>query len=89
VAAASLLTLLFAYLGLRVYATWRFQRSVEHYQNGEYLHSRQELRKILEISLDAEKSEQSLEMLYDFARAQEPGEGPEETMPPKEQEGSP
>jgi len=89
VVAASLLTLLFAYLGLRVYATWRFQRSVEHYQNGEYLHSRQELRKILEISLDAEKSEQSLEMLYDFARAQAAGEKAEETTPPEEEEGSP
>ncbi len=65
VAAVGLLTLLFAYLGLRTYAAWRFHRAAEHYQQAEYLHSRTELRKVLEISLDAESSEQLLDMIYD------------------------
>lgn len=85
-AAASLLTLLFAYLAVRVYAAWRFQLSVDHYQNGEYLHSRQELRKILEISLDAEKSEKTMEMIRDFARAEEAERAAGERPPERDED---
>ncbi len=87
--AVGLLTLLFAYLGLRTYAAWRFQRSVEHYQEGEYLHSRNELRKILEIGLDAEKSEQVLDMIYDFAKTEAAEHGVEDETLSEEQEESP
>ena len=65
--------LLIATLILRVHALQVYERSVEHFEQGQYLHAEREMRHLLTLLLDEEKAERVIEM-YRYMAELEAGE---------------